>query len=377
MSIGLYLHFPFCRNRCAYCDFYKEVHDPDLEVRYFEALGIETQLAAQECDDRELATIYVGGGTPSLANLRLLGDWLDQIKREFLVPREVEFSFECNPESVNLETMQTLSGLGVSRLIFGVQSFQPKLLKTLGRRHRLHDTHQAVYLANALEFDTWGIDLIFGLPGQTAKLLSKDLISLTELEPPHVSFYQLTVELGTALAEQVVQGKVKLPGDELSYAFYRAGCEHLSDAGYERYEVSSFAKPGHACAHNIGYWEGRDYLGLGPAAHSFMNGRRYANARSVSEYIAGLNEGRRPVTVDESGVEARMIEAIMLGLRTAKGIDRTTFLTRFGCALDSRLRLDMVELLVKSGHLIDDERGVRLTDDGFFVADEIIRRIIS
>lgn len=134
MPLGLYLHFPFCTNKCAYCDFYKEVHDSEAEMRFFEALGIETQMAAQDCgDDRELATIYIGGGTPSLANLNLLTDWFTQVKREFEVPRHLEFSFECNPESVTLELLETLAATGVNRPIFGAQSFQPGLLKRLGR----------------------------------------------------------------------------------------------------------------------------------------------------------------------------------------------------------------------------------------------------
>ncbi len=379
MSFGLYLHFPFCRNKCAYCDFYKEVHDVDLEVRFYEALEVETRLAAEalETANREISTLYVGGGTPSLANLRLFGDWLEQLQWVFSIPRRIEFSFECNPESVDKGMLEELRRFGVNRPIFGMQSFNQKLLKTLGRTHRVRDSHRAVYLANALGFDNFGTDLIFGLPRQTGKLLSADLDHLVALDPPHISFYQLTVEPGTVLADKVEAGRLKMPDDELSYAMYRGGVEYLTECGYERYEVSSFAKPGFECRHNQGYWEGKDYLGLGPSAHSFMGGRRFANSPDFKEYVVSLDKGDRPLVVDESGTKERIVETIMLGLRTSKGIDRRAFKRQFGNKLDKYLKRNNLDILLESGHLLSDVDGLRLTDEGFFLADEIIGRLVK
>ncbi|HUV31775.1 MAG TPA: radical SAM family heme chaperone HemW [Acidobacteriota bacterium] len=378
MSLGLYLHFPFCHNRCLYCDFYKELHDPALESRFYEALRIETELAAVQSgtSDHEVATIYVGGGTPSLTSLELFGTWLRQVKSVFHVSPQVEFSFENNPEFVIPELLAGLKDLGVNRPTFGVQSFNPRLLHLLDRRHSPDDCHRAIYLANTLAFENYGVDLLFGIPHQTSKLLSADLDQLVDLDPPHISFYQLTVEDGTPLQEDVRVGRLTVPGDELTTAHYRAVTETLRDAGYERYEVSSFAKPGCECKHNLRYWTGDDYLGLGPSAHSFIQGRRFANRRSVTDYIDSLARGRRPLVVDESGTEQRMLETIMLSLRTARGINRRRFRQRFGHSLEERLDRTQYDMFVESGHLIPDRGSLRLSDDGILVADEITRRLI-
>ena len=258
-----------------------------------------------------------------------------------------------------------------------MQSFHPELLKLLNRKHKIEDSHRAVYLTNALRFKTFGADLIFALPKQTSRMLSNDLDQLIELDPPHVSFYQLTVEPDTPLARRVENGTLKPLDEELTLAMYRGGCERLAEAGYERYEVSSFAKPGHECRHNINYWEGGDYLGLGPSAHSFVRGQRFANVSSVQQYIHVLSQKEFPTEIDESGVEERMIEAIMLGLRMTRGIDRREFAERFGRNVEEQLDRRQYDLLVESGHVIPDRGRIRLSDTGFFLADEITRRLLK
>jgi len=379
MPFGLYLHFPFCRNKCAYCDFYKEIHDPRNEERFYAALRAETELVfeAWPGEDYEVGTIYIGGGTPSLTSLPLLGDWLAVVRRLYSVPSEIEFSFETNPESVSLELLQGLQELGVNRPVFGFQSFNQRLLKLLGRQHKLHDAHRAVYLANALGYDNYGGDLIYALPKQTARMLSADLDQLVDLDPPHISLYELAVEPGTPLEAKVAGGKLKMPDDELRYALGRAGYEYLTEAGYERYEVCSFARPGHECRHNMGYWQGNDYLGLGPSAHSYLNGRRFANTRSLDDYIAKLSQGRRPVVVDESGLEQRIIETVMLGFRTSRGIDLKQFADRFGSDLKEHLSGEELARLIDTGHVIEEENSLRLSDDAMFLADEITGRLVK
>ena len=379
MSFGLYLHFPFCRNKCSYCDFYKEIHSEDLERRFYRALIEETELAAEAyaaiCGP--VASIFIGGGTPTLTNRDLFADWLSHLKRLFEVPNGIEFSIENNPESVSLDVLQAYREFGITRPVFGIQSFNTKLLKVLGRKHRTRDSHRAIYHTNALGFKNFGVDLIFGLPGQSGKLLSADLDQLLDLEPPHISFYQLTVEEGTRLERMVGQGKVRIPDPVLQLAMYRSGVEKMTEAGYERYEVSSFARPGFECLHNIGYWEGQDYLGLGPSAHSFMMGQRYANAPSLADYLRDLGSGRRPTIIDESGIQERMTEAVMLGLRMARGISRSDFSQRFGVPLDDRLDREQYRTLLESGHLEADSDVLRLSDEGFYLADEITRRLLK
>lgn len=377
MPFGLYVHFPFCRNKCSYCDFYKELYDADLETKFFEALTIETDLASQEHGDydREISTIFIGGGTPSLVNLERFANWLAQLRQLFNVPGGIEFSIENNPDSVSLEVLTAFRELGVNRPTYGIQSFQPRLLKLLNRKHNPEHSQRAVYLTNALGYSNFGVDLIFGLPKQGSKVLSDDLDQIIDLNPPHISFYQLTVEPGTTLAERVASGALVMPSQEVNLALYRGGVERMAEAGYARYEVSSFAKPGYECRHNLGYWEGLDYLGLGPSAHSFMNGERFANVSNVGRYIGSLLKRERPAIRDESGEDERMAEAIMLGLRMARGIDRHQFAMRFGQPIDVRLDQRQLELFVNSGHVIADDNTVRLSDDGILLADEITRRL--
>jgi oxygen-independent coproporphyrinogen III oxidase len=378
MPFGLYLHFPFCRNKCSYCDFYKELFDAGIEKHFYEALRIETELCAEAyaATDPIISTIFIGGGTPSLTNIELFSEWLAQLKRLFRVPDEVEFSIENNPDSVNLEVLSAFKGLGINRPTFGIQSFNPHLLKLLNRKHNPDHSNKAVYLTNALGYTNFGLDLIFGLPKQTSDILSKDLDQLIDLRPPHISFYQLTVEPGTKLAERVASGSLKMPSQEFNLALYKGGCERMIEAGYVRYEISSFARPGFECKHNLGYWEGNDYLALGPSGHSFMAGQRFANVPDVAQYIKTLKQGKRPTILDESGIEERMVEAIMLGLRTSRGIDRHQFAMRFGRNVEEQLNRSQYDLFLQSGHLVSEETSLRLSDDGIVLADEITRRLI-
>lgn len=378
MAFGLYLHLPFCPYLCSFCDFYKELYSTRRERLYFEALMRETKLVASDYAviDNEISTIYVGGGTPSMASLDLFEQWLMLLKQSFVVPNTIEFSFEQNPDSVSAEHGERIRSLGVTRPTIGIESFHPHLLARMGRPHDIQDSHRAVYLAKAIGFPTFATDLIFGFPGQTMKQLSSDLDQLLDLEPPHISYYQLTVEPNTRLAKQIERGDLTLPSEDELLAMYQAGVERFCSAGYHRYEVSSFALPGHECRHNLGYWEGKDYLGLGPSAHSFMLGQRFANSADLDFYISELASGRRPMIADSSDTDHRMTESILLGLRTSVGINRAEFARRFGVALESRLDNTQLELFAASGHLIPERHALRLSESGMALADEITRRLI-
>ena len=379
MAFGLYLHFPFCRKFCPYCDYYRVVHDEASVRAYFEALRIETELVAESVHDtgRVVSTIYIGGGTPSLINPEYLESWLRRVQALFAVDGAVEFSLEVNPESCSRELLQNLYRLGVNRPVLGVQSFDPRMLRKLGRTHSLDAVHEAIYYLNALDFASFGIDLLYGLPGQTAKMLSVDLDQAVDLEPPHISFYQLTLEPGTEMYRQLEAGKLKLPDTDFARSLYQAGWEHLTENGYRRYEVCSFAQPGHECRHNLNYWTGEEYIGLGPSAHSFTGGRRFANDASLPEYIAALNRGRRPIIEDPSGENERMMETVMLGLRTARGIDLNRFARTFGRELHDFVEKTEFDLMLKAGHLLEEERFVRLSDESMPLADEITTRLMG
>jgi oxygen-independent coproporphyrinogen-3 oxidase len=273
--------------------------------------------------------------------------------------------------------MKAFKEVGITRPTFGIQSFDQKALTVLNRKHNVHQSHKAIYYANVLDFPTFGTDLIFGLPGQNTDRLTKDLEQLIDLEPPHISFYQLTVEEGTPLAWLVNQNKLRLPDNDMMHALYRQGCDKFASAGYTRYEVSSFAKAGHECRHNLGYWTGNDYIGLGPAAHSFINGERFSNRSSLADYLEKLNERKLPREDDVKTESARIAEAIMVGLRMTNGIDRVRFAERYDRPLEDCFDRRQYDLFIESGHLIPDKGNLRLSDSGLDVADEIVRRLVA
>jgi oxygen-independent coproporphyrinogen III oxidase len=379
MALSLYIHFPFCRNRCDYCDFYKEPLTPELEEQYGKALLTELRLVRESLDEdnRKLETIYIGGGTPSLIDFWHFKYLISMINEYFEIDPLAEFSFEINPESIDSDKLLALRDLGVNRPVFGIQSFDNRLLKKLGRNHNNKDSYKAVYLARAVGYVNFGIDMIFGLPGQTTKKLSDDLNQLTDLTPPHISYYQLTVEDDTVLDNKVKSGKVKLPDRDLQAAMYQAINRELKDSSYIRYEISSFAIPGFECKHNLRYWEGGDFLGLGPSAHSFIGGKRFANSSDLKTYIDKLSQNERPLIFDTESVEARIIESIMLGLRTSHGIDRVKFLERFGMSVEKAIDNKQFKKLLESNLIISDDESIRLTEAGVPLADEIIRQIVK
>ncbi|HDL02034.1 MAG TPA: radical SAM family heme chaperone HemW [candidate division Zixibacteria bacterium] len=377
MSISLYVHFPFCTNKCHYCDFYKEVHDKPTEAKFYQFLAVELELAIEKISDRTISTIFIGGGTPSLTNLDLFEKFIQQVKQNFTLAPNLEFSLECNPESINLEVLSRLKEIGVTRPTYGLQSFNEKTLKVLGRDHNVHQSQQAIYFTNALGYKTYGVDLIFGVPNQSSKMFSYDVEQLIDLDPPHISFYQLIFEKNTELYERYLNKQIFPLNDDLILAMYKSGCEKFKNAGYVRYEICSFAKPYHECRHNISYWDGSDYLGLGSSAHSFIDNVRFYNSSSLSDYFTALNKRELPRKIDESGIEERIAEAIMLGLRTEWGVNKKKFFKRFEKDVLKYLDENQVERLQQSGHLIVDDEKIKLTDEGFFVIDEVIRLLVK
>ena len=378
MPFGLHLHFPFCQHECSYCSFYKECYDRSREREFYRALMKETELAAARYADvdPQITSVFVGGGTPSLTAIELFTNWLNLLRRLFDVPEGIEFTLESNPESATLEALKAFRKAGVNRPVIGVQTFDVGLLGVLDRRHRPHDSQRVVYHANALGFRNFGVDLIYSLPGQTSRMLSADLDQLIDLNPPHISFYELAVKEGTRLYDQVASGEVRIPNAELTRAMYRGGTARLQEAGYDRYEVCSFAKPGFEGRYNSDHWDGLDYLGLGPSARSFMQGTQAANPSSLTDYIDILAEDRLPTVVDDSSSTEHMTEAIMLGLRTTQGINRSRFSQQFGVPVEDRLDREQYELLLESGHLVSSRNRLRLSEEGITLADQVAHRLL-
>jgi oxygen-independent coproporphyrinogen-3 oxidase len=313
MSLSLYIHFPFCSKLCGYCDYYKEKYSNDRLIGFLKAINTEINLAASEIDPekRIFETIYIGGGTPSLMSARQLKDMITSLRKKFRFKNDLEFSIEINPENATGESLQSYKELGVNRPVFGVQSFNNRLLKVLKRSHRPHDSFRAVYLARAYGFDNFGIDMLFSMPRQTGKELSQDLLQLIELDPPHISYYQLVTEENKSFDQQIIQGKFHPPETELLTAMSRAVMAELKDRGYVPYDDSAFARSGFECRFNLLFQKGDDFLGLGPSAPSIIGQRRYINTTSLDEYISSLSHGKRPLVRDAEYTDLRLAGAVV------------------------------------------------------------------
>ncbi|WP_308548116.1 radical SAM family heme chaperone HemW [uncultured Selenomonas sp.] len=364
---GLYVHLPFCRQKCFYCDFPSYAGQEGRMAVYVEALLGE--LAREGAPLRAAwgppRTVYLGGGTPTALPPALMERLLAGL-REFLAaaPDALEFTCECNPGTVDAAYLSLLRAGGVNRLSLGVQTFDDALLRRIGRIHTAAQARAAVRQARAAGFRNLSLDLMYGLPGQTLAGLEMSVQQALALAPQHISIYGLQVEEGTAFARAQAAGRLALPSDEESEAMYDYMTTALPVAGYARYEISNFARPGFESRHNLGYWQDVPYLGVGAAAHSYLDGQRYENPRGIEEYLAALRESGRARREEEPLTRATSMEEFaFLALRTARGIDRARFAARFGCELAS-VYADAIARMRARGFLEEDAQGVRLTPLG-------------
>jgi len=358
---GLYVHVPFCQRKCGYCGFFSEPR-PELIPRYLGALAAEAALHRGRWEAFD--TVYVGGGTPTVLGEAALAALFAALRSAFAIAEGAEITVEANPGDLTGQKLLALRGLGVTRLSVGVQSFDDRALSFLGRRHTAAQAAAALVRSRAAGFDEVGIDLIWGLPGQTAPAWMAALETALTFAPEHLSCYQLTVEPATPLAAQVAAGEVALPGEAAQAALFLAGSALLSQQGFEHYEVSNFARgDGRRSRHNQKYWRRIPVLGLGPAAHSFDGTSRFANVRSLDGYLAALEHGEPPLDFCEVLSDAQASsEAIFLGLRTAEGValDAVATVPR----LDQKLAaLDRDGLArVRDGRLRPTIRGLLVAD---------------
>jgi putative oxygen-independent coproporphyrinogen III oxidase len=318
-SAGLYVHTPFCGSKCPYCDFYSIIDD-SLISGYLAALDTEARLYRDQFPAFD--SLYLGGGTPSwLGNVHLV-DLMKNLRQCFQFAPDSEITIEANPEDITADKLALVQDLGVNRLSLGVQSFDEAELRFLGRRHTAAQTRRALALIRAAGFTNLGLDLIYGLPGQTTAAWLKTLETALSFAPEHLSCYQLTLAEDTPMGRMAAAGEVGLPDEETQREFFLLTRQFLQERGYLHYEVANFAREeGFRCRHNVKYWTHVPYLGLGPAAHSFQAGRRWWNFSSVEKYCATLNAGRPPVAGAESLTPAQIrLEAFYLGFRTQEGV---------------------------------------------------------
>ncbi len=389
-SVALYVHVPFCRARCAYCDFNTYAGLNDLIPAYVAAVCQEIEAAGERWGHLAAPTIYFGGGTPSLLPLDHLADILHVLRITFYVSRDAEVTLEANPGTVTPEYLRGLHELGVNRLSLGVQSAHEDELRLLGRVHTWHDAVEAVQWARAAGFANLNLDLIFGLPGQRLTHWQNTLEMALDLQPEHLSLYSLTVEEGTPLAQRIARGELPSPDDDLAAEMFELAEARLAEAGFEHYEISNWARgndkfpmtndqsmiSNFQCRHNLAYWRNEPWLGFGAGAHSWLGGKRWANLRHPREYIAALEEGRSPVAeAEEVTQRTEMGETMMLGLRLSEGVSDARFRARFGVGLEEVFGAELAEsrglgLLEWDGHT------ARLTPRGRLLGNQVFARFV-
>jgi oxygen-independent coproporphyrinogen-3 oxidase len=385
VTAGIYLHIPFCRIRCPYCDFNTYTGMDDRIPSYVDALIRELDLRCAQSGVRRgspLRSVYFGGGTPSLLTPAQVGRILEAIRQRFPTPPDLEVTLEANPGTVDRAKLEAFAAAGVTRLTLGIQTFSPDLLSQLGRLHNVSDSLAAIEDAAACTFNSLNIDLMYGLSGQSEAQWAGDLDRAMGLPVSHLSLYNLTIEEGTPFARYEEQGRLDLPSEEICRTMYLAVLEATEAAGFTRYEVSNFARPGAQCQHNQLYWDGASWLGLGAGAHGFSAqdgdwGRRWWNLKRPGPYIASVRAGELPEEGDEVLTASEAAdEALMLGLRRSEGLDVSRFIARFGRdpmawtdpALDSAL---------DEGYLDFDGGRLRASKHGVIIVDYLISRLAA
>jgi oxygen-independent coproporphyrinogen-3 oxidase len=377
-NAGLYIHIPFCVRKCPYCDFYSET-DLALKPRFLKALIAEMGLVSHGglCFD----TLYIGGGTPSVYASDEIDGIITQTFQSFKILADSEITIEVNPGTVTLEQLQGHRKAGINRLNIGVQSFQQANLDFLGRIHSSDAARQSLDFANKAGFDKVGIDLIYGLPEQSKQDWHLDLQQAVDFQPVHLSCYMLTFENGTPMNRDLKRSRFQPLSEESVRVLFETTIEFLENKGYSQYEISNFAliaedQGASVSKHNLKYWTGVPYLGLGPSAHSYIDSRRHWNVASVDQYIRAIESGNLPVADEELlTLEQQQIEAIYLGLRMAQGIDLVSFKKKFGVDFLETCK-EVIAVLEKSNYLEVTKSHCRLTRKGRAFLDSITSRFV-
>ncbi len=356
---GIYVHVPFCLTRCGYCDFNAYAGIDHLRSRYVSALLREAELAAPAWEGVEVASVFLGGGTPTTLEVADLEAVLARLRSRFAVAPDAEVTIEANPDTVDEGKLEGLLGAGYRRLSMGAQSFDRTVLAALERIHQPEAVRRAFAAARAAGYDNVNLDLIYGAAGESVGSWERTLEEAIALAPEHVSAYALTIEPATPLGRQVARGETPASDPDTQAEMFETACLLLGDAGYVHYEVSNWAKPGHECRHNLGYWERRPYVGLGAGAHGYRDGRRWWNVRPPEEYLTLVESG----VVPEGGSEElepsdAYLEEVFLRLRILEGIPSSWVEDdRAAPYLESGL------LVRDDGHLVPTERGMLLLNE--------------
>ncbi len=372
-TLGLYVHIPFCVKKCAYCDFYSQT-DYSVADAYLKALLTEASMISEQHRERSIDTVYIGGGTPSSLSASQLSVLLCSLQEMFHIADGAEVTLEANPATLDEEKLRVLQANGVNRLSIGLQSASNRELGTLSRIHSYEDFEKTYRLARQY-IDNISLDLMFGLPDQTEESFQNTLSLAVAFEPNHISVYALKIEEGTPFYR--MEEKLALPSEDEVANMYLHACDFLEKAGFHQYEISNFARQGCFSRHNFRYWNREEYIGLGPAAHSFVRDRRYANGKDIIAYIQALSEKKLPPRNEDVTLSFEEVieEEIMLKLRTTAGLDMAYLDEVFGYAI-GKTAAQKIQHYVKNGFLVQKGTAIALTPRGFLVSNTIISDLL-
>ena len=379
-SISIYLHIPFCVRKCSYCDFVSYSAKPFEENhginRYFEAIKQELIRYKEKLSTYEVATIYLGGGTPSAVDGRLIHDLLIMIRASLNVTNDAEITIEVNPGTLTNDKLNHYKAAGINRVSMGLQTTNDQLLETIGRIHSTNDFITSYHALRDAGFNNISLDLMFGLPGQTLSDIDRAIKLIDQLKPQHVSAYSLKIEEGTPLFDAYEKGSVQLPSEELEREMYHRINSKLRDLGIYQYELSNYALPGWESKHNTVYWENKPYLGVGVSSHSKLDDVRFSNTSNIHEYMDSIQKGES-VIIDSEPIDAEedLFESIILGLRLNKGIQIDLLNERY--AIDFEARYEKVLSSLIQDHLIIREGNtIKLTELGRDLANQVFLRFM-
>ena len=399
--LGLYIHIPFCLQKCGYCDFYSEAgQSEEVQQAYIATLVKEIGHYGRMLGGRRVDTVFIGGGTPSILRPQLLADVLAAARQWFFVEPGAEITMECNPATLTEEKLEVYRKIGVNRLSMGVQSMDDGLLKIMGRVHDRQAVFDSYQMMEDAGFTNINLDIMFGVPGQTIEMCQDTVRQVLDLEPAHLSFYSLELAEGTEFYRRLSQGKLQETAPELDRQMYHWLLEELKRQGYEQYEISNGARPGYRCRHNLKYWNLEEYLGLGAAAHSYVNHTRWANRADIGGYISAMEagatgaegvevaEGSAVRGIQTAGAAGQVYENTwaddvtdftFTALRKCEGIDLVDFEKRFGAAFWDVFgdRKTSFEAFAEGGDAALDGNILRITEKGMDIANQIIALFVG
>jgi putative oxygen-independent coproporphyrinogen III oxidase len=373
---AVYIHIPFCTNKCHYCDFNSYVLKGQPVDSYLQALALEIEGTLAETPANQIDTIFVGGGTPTVLTASQMEKFLQIVHQYFPVDRQsIEFTMEANPGTTERDKLAVMKQYGVNRISFGVQSFDADLLSRIGRIHSVDDVYRSIDHARQIGFTNLSIDLMFGLPQQTMQQLQYSLDAALALDLPHISIYGLKIEENTLFHTLYQKNELPLPTEDVEVDMYCRIMECLQAAGYEQYEISNFAKPGYASKHNTTYWKNEYYYGLGAGAHGYIHGQRHSNVKGVQAYIDACQVGLPVAEQFAVSREEAMEDFMMVGLRMLHGVSKKDFTRQFAESMDDRFA-EAIHACLQRKWLERTNEGYRLTRAGLLLGNEVFARFV-